>query len=163
MPSGKFHRKRWEEMRTFTLVVVVILLFLSLFYDAYLWLIALGLFFGYELGAFVEPDLDHRNITYSEYMVMRKMGCLGSLWVAFWTPYGYLIPHRSFLSHSIIVGTFIRFLYLFIIPAILIVWLGGIEIIQDVRLFSFMGGAFTGLVISDFVHIWFDWLKGSEK
>lgn len=162
MPSGKFHRDRWSDVRTWVLVFVVILLVLSVSFGFYLLLLAFGIFFGYELGAYVEPDLDHRNMTYSEYAVMRKFGCLGALWVGFWTPYSYLVPHRSFLSHSVPVGTLVRFLYLFSIPAILVVWAGNLELLQDARILVFLLGVFLGMMVSDFIHVWFDWLKGNE-
>lgn len=40
----------------------------------------------------------------------------------FWKPYGYLIPHRSEFSHTLIPGTLLRLLYVLIVPGLLWLW-----------------------------------------
>ncbi len=77
---------------------------------------------GCALGLVVTPDLDvrHRD-THSDTIVRRSGGCLfGALWEMFWTPYAYLIPHhRHPLSHLPLLGTALRLVYLFGVPALL--------------------------------------------
>ena len=77
-----------------------------------LWPVAeffIGIILGGVMGWWATPDLDHTGMTREEYRAMKKFGILGSLWVALWTPYAFIFPHRSFWSHSV-VGTAIRFL-----------------------------------------------------
>jgi uncharacterized metal-binding protein len=42
----------------------------------------------------------------------RQMGILGLVGAIIWTPYAYLVPHRSRVSHGPIIGTVGRLLYL---------------------------------------------------
>ncbi len=81
---------------------------------------ALVLSAGCLVGMLISPDLDvdHGNISYR--LVRRSMGCLpGALWKLFWLPYARLIPHRSWMSHGPVVGTLLRLMYLFLVPAML--------------------------------------------
>lgn len=42
------------------------------------------------------------------------------LWVGFWYPWGKLVKHRSFLSHSLLIGTPLRLVYVLAIPVVLL-------------------------------------------
>lgn len=71
--------------------------------------IALAATTGYVFGGFyLSPDLDTKSRPW------RRWGPLRMLW----EPYRRLVPHRSFLSHSPIVGSAIRLLYLAILLAL---------------------------------------------
>ena len=75
--------------------------------------LALALFSGGILGIPLSPDLDHHAKTYSEHWVSKKLGRNFGYWYTFyWMPYSILIPHRSFWSHGIIVGTLGRLFYI---------------------------------------------------
>lgn len=79
------------------------------------WLpIAIGSIAGAWLGWWLTPDIDNMGTTREEYRAIKKAKMFGVFWVAAWTPYAYLIKHRSILSHSII-GTVIRFSILLLI------------------------------------------------
>ncbi|HNT26252.1 MAG TPA: DUF2227 family putative metal-binding protein [Anaerolineales bacterium] len=78
---------------------------------------------GCMTGLLVNPDLDMRHDTRSHTLVRRSAGFVwGALWRYYWTPYSRLIPyHRHWLSHTPVLGTLLRLLYLFAIPG-LIYW-----------------------------------------
>jgi uncharacterized metal-binding protein len=63
------------------------------------------LFSGFMFG----PDLDTRSVQ------VRRWGLLH--WI--WWPYRRFVPHRSRLSHGVLVGTFLRLVYLTIIFCVL--------------------------------------------
>lgn len=67
---------------------------------------------GCLLGLIVEPDLDVNHVTESERRMIKVFGPLAYLWIGLWLPYALIIPHRSILSHTPIVGTTIRLAYL---------------------------------------------------
>jgi uncharacterized metal-binding protein len=64
-----------------------------------------GMLFG---GLMFGPDLDIQSRQYARWGPLRFL----------WWPYRVLLPHRSRLSHGIVLGTLIRLLYF-----ILVVWL----------------------------------------
>jgi uncharacterized metal-binding protein len=53
-------------------------------------------------GLMFGPDLDIYSVQYKRWGFLR--------WI--WQPYQSIIPHRSWLSHGLLVGTFIRVIYL---------------------------------------------------
>jgi uncharacterized metal-binding protein len=60
-------------------------------------------------GLMFGPDLDTRSVQ------VRRWGLLR--WI--WWPYRRLVPHRSQLSHGVLVGTFLRLVYLTIVFCVL--------------------------------------------
>lgn len=52
-------------------------------------------------GFLFSPDLDLRSISYRRWRLLR--------WV--WIPYQRMVPHRSWISHSLLVGPVLRALY----------------------------------------------------
>ena len=77
-------------------------LVMAIFFDMKTGIIScLAFFIG---GHFLSPDLDTKSIC------LRRWGIFKSIWL----PYRKLIPHRSILSHGLIIGTTIRLLYLLI-------------------------------------------------
>ena len=128
MPGGKKHDEIWKQ-RFPWLGVVSVLVFIFFEYTlvyiypySCIWnkycftnslLIAIGLPLGYLIGRIVTPDLDQANITKTEWDAMRNAKLLGVFFVMYWLPYGYLMKHRSSLSHSYVFSSIIRMVYLF--------------------------------------------------
>ncbi|MFH1634590.1 MAG: DUF2227 family putative metal-binding protein [Chloroflexota bacterium] len=103
------------------------------------------------LGQVLSPDLDQQDLTRSDWIVLRRLGPLGGLWIAAWFPYAFLVPHRHWASHAPVIGTVIRLLYLLILPALCVWWK------QWTLSFSpifgqLLIGLFIGLCISDTAH-----------
>jgi uncharacterized metal-binding protein len=99
MPSGKTHTK----LNLIALPIVVVLLF-SYGYTSKSFLLLFTI--GFVVGTyFLSPDLDIHSASY------RKWGMLRLLWY----PYQIIMPHRSFLTHTLIIGDFIRLLYLLLV------------------------------------------------
>ncbi len=72
------------------------------------------------IGIFISPDADVDAGYISFKYIRNTFGkVIGKLWWWLWTPYRVSIKHRSFWSHTPIIGTFIRLLYL-VFPAIII-------------------------------------------
>ena len=70
-------------------------------------------------GLWLSPDLD------TESKPLKRWGILK----IFWYPYRKIIPHRSFLSHGIIIGSSLRLIYLLILAKVLLFLMQGIETI----------------------------------
>jgi len=86
----------------------------------------------------INPDLDQAEA---------RKGCLAAL---FW-PYGKLIPHRSWLSHFPVVGTFIRVGYIYGLW-FLAAYLAKVHfgVLVNVQMLSFW--LFAGMALSDTFH-----------
>ena len=61
-------------------------------------------------GLWLSPDLD------TESKPLKRWGIFKIIWF----PYRKLIKHRSFISHSPIIGTLIRLIYLYVISTLII-------------------------------------------
>ena len=79
-------------------------------------------------GLWLSPDLD----THSQ--ALKRWGKLQVLW---W-PYRKIIVHRSFLSHSPIIGTIIRLLYLLLIAYLLLLILEIIGLLNPYTVITFI-------------------------
>lgn len=114
----------------------------------------LALTTGAVMGTVVSPDQDVDTGNYCIYVVRVLCGDFVSrLYQLYWMPYSLLVPHRSFISHSPIIGTAIRFAYLFAVPTIIIF---AINKEYAVSLLPLSVTAFLGLCASDAVHIFLD-------
>jgi len=124
-----------------------------------IWL-SLGLLGGAWMGWWLTPDIDLPSTTHEEYRAMHA-GFIGALWVAAWTPYAFLVPHRSIYSHSII-GTAIRYAMLlvatFALWAIASLVLGLYNIHLDYPWSVAHVSFFVGLAIQDSFHYMLDGL-----
>lgn len=103
---------------------------------------------GYLLGRVVEPDLDQISITSSEGIMLRRFGCLGALWVMYWFPYSWVMPHRSVASHFPGISTAVRMLYLFWPILMLLAYTQSFDEVAALVTF----GVFVGLSLSDAIH-----------
>lgn len=77
--------------------------------------------FGYLFGAYLDPDSDQINLTGADGRAIRKFGILGIMWVMYWMPYAWVMPHRSFFSHFPVVSTIIRDLYI-LLPVVAVLY-----------------------------------------
>ena len=67
---------------------------------------------GIIMGILITPDLDVKG-TRADRIVRTRIGTLPAImWGILWNPYSKLIPHRSVMSHGIIIGTAIRLIYI---------------------------------------------------
>lgn len=102
MASGKEHDQ------STMLWVTPFAIFIGFFLDLHGGLIAGATFF--LGGLWLSPDLDTNSLA------IKRWGILKNLW---W-PYQKIIPHRSFLSHSPLLGTALRLSYLFMLTTLFI-------------------------------------------
>ncbi|WP_028401460.1 metal-binding protein [Ectobacillus panaciterrae] len=99
MPSGKTHTK-------LNLIALPVLVFLLVSYGFTSWGFLLWFSGGFVAGTYLlSPDLDTHSSPY------RSWGPLRILWY----PYQAVMPHRSVLTHTFIIGDLIRVLYLLLV------------------------------------------------
>lgn len=108
--DGYLHERDGKRVLRVVLPLSVIIALVTIVWrDA--WQVAIGLYLGALCGYAITPDADHTAMTREEYRAMRKWKVFGAVLVGYMTPYAYLVPHRSRLSHSIFPGTLLRILY----------------------------------------------------
>ena len=161
MPSGEVHLDLWKKFRAVPITVSIIL-FPTVYYLHGVWVCwdwfclplslfsSLGILAGYfVIGYFIDPDADLVGISSAEGRMLRKIPILGILFVAYWTGYGGFFrgKHRSFWTHSYIFSTFLRYLYGF--------WWSFLFFRELLGIYVFLG-VFTGMCISDAIHVWAD-------
>ncbi len=152
MPSGKTHTR--INFISFPAIVIALIawgLTDTIFY----------LFFGlgFVIGTyFITPDMDIKSDSY------RKWGKLRFIWY----PYMKIVPHRSFLSHTIIIGDLFRIAYLlvFLSPILYLVN----RFILDGNLFVFVGdnkfsllSFVVGIMTASALHIVADKISTGRK
>lgn len=102
-------------------------------------------------GLAIEPDLDIATLTHSERRMIRRYGALGRAWSAFWYFYGLSFQHRSKWTHTPILGTLIRLLYLLWLPLLLgLIFAPGVT--AGFLFSEYFIAYFVGLVIADTGH-----------
>ena len=69
---------------------------------------------GTLMGIPINPDLDMQTVTTSKQLVVKYTFGIGYLWLMMWYPYALVIPHRSWASHTPIIGTVLRIVYLYL-------------------------------------------------
>lgn len=148
--DGYLHEGDAEKVIKFIGPIALAIAFMTIVWRE-AWQVGLGLYLGSLCGYAITPDADHKAMTREEYRAMKKWGFLGSLLVAYMTPYAYIFPHRSKWSHSLIPGTLLRILYvalplLFLAIAVWTVY--GIKIPISVGYVSFV----IGWMIQDAFH-----------
>ena len=73
---------------------------------------------GCASGVFLSPDLDLAGRTVSESLLWKLHPLAGFPFQAFWRPYAWIFPHRG-VSHTPILGTATRLLYIALFAAIM--------------------------------------------
>ncbi|HPH95371.1 MAG TPA: DUF2227 family putative metal-binding protein [Anaerolineaceae bacterium] len=89
---------------------------------------AMAFSLGALLGIILTPDLDLVGGSISQRQVRKSTGnIIGLIWAMLWYPYAKLLGHRSFWSHTPIIGTIIRIIYVFGLPLLLwsMLWQAG--------------------------------------
>lgn len=115
---------------------------------------AIALIAGAAIGYLITPDIDHHVRTHEEWRIIQISKLIGKLWVAYWSPYAALMPHRYWLGHMPGIGTALRALYL-LIPAIY--YYGGIDFLLAYPRISL--SVFIGWTIQDVAHAILDGWK----
>lgn len=106
-------------------------------------------------GIFISPDLDLSRETISESILTRSIFVVGALWIALWLPYSWIAQHRG-LSHTPILGTMGRVVYLAVFCMLIHITLRGLLPFDLVA----WGGAYwpqllifaAGLAVADVAH-----------
>lgn len=126
---------------------------------------------GCLLGIILTPDLDQPTYNRIENKWRNSSNPLiamtGMLYVALWMPYAYMIPHRSWASHTPIVGTALRILYILVVLSIIMLLVGMFvsgwhDMIPALwawipNNFEQLSPLIYGLALSDFMHWVLDW------
>ena len=109
---------------------------------------------GCALGVIINPDLDIKG-TRADKLIRKEAGLiLAVIWGLFWNPYSHYIPHRSIISHGLVMGTVIRLLYI----AVPLALLGALPKFGPV-----LNRIILGLIISDNLHIGADYFVTGIK
>lgn len=108
---------------------------------------------GTVAGIIITPDLDVVGTRADQ--IIRDTGLvIAIVWGLLWRPYSAIIPHRSILSHGLIIGTLIRLAYLSL-PLYL---LGMLPTWSPI-----LSRLIAGLFISDNLHIGLDFFVTGVK
>lgn len=107
MPKGKTHDNLTLH---FLPLVLIIFFFFGIYLPIRLDIYGLLVINSYLIGGYYfSPDLDIDSIPYKRWKFFR--------WI--WFPYRKFIKHRSIFSHGIIIGTFTRLIYFFIVSSLM--------------------------------------------
>jgi uncharacterized metal-binding protein len=164
MSTGKVHYSYVKKIFPYYFVVFTVLYLILIRSFEIMGLIfwACGII-GYILERWVDPDLDQVGITGSEARLMKDFKIIGSIMVACWLPYAYSMRfislgktgkkgHRSFFSHSPVIGTIIRLVYMFL-PLLIYTAIWGNLYYEEIVGFL---GLWIGLSFGDTIHLLLD-------
>lgn len=115
-------------------------------------------------GLFLGPDTDVDDGSIANYHARRIGFLFGVFWRAYWYPYAKLFPHRGLISHTPILSTLIRIVYLFWWWGVWwLLWaLGYVDYFwfpSLIFVLSFVGG----LILVDAIHIVMDFTSTRVK
>lgn len=115
-------------------------------------------------GYMLSPDLDTMSRPYLRWGLLKFI----------WLPYQWMVPHRSPVSHSVVLGTVGRVLYL--VSVVELLWLGVVAVAAlsgtDLPFFPislsvlsipYLVGILLGLMASSFNHLWMDGRYSGKK
>lgn len=86
-------------------------------------------------------DLDVESRPYRRWFILKFI----------WLPYQSMFPHRSIFTHGLIIGTVIRLLYLGLIPFLVILFKGELQVLASIPL-NVMLLSFIGLELGSAIH-----------
>ena len=86
-------------------------------------------------------DLDTNSRPYNRWWLLKMI----------WIPYQLMFEHRSVFTHGLIIGTIIRILYLGLIPFLIILFKGELQVISNIPL-NVMILSFVGLELGSALH-----------
>lgn len=134
MPNGKTH-----DIITYLTTPVVGMLSYFITADIKNTLILMSAYFFASI--MFNGDLDTNSRPYNRWFIFKMI----------WIPYQLIFYHRSYFTHGIIIGTLIRILYLGIIPFIIILVKGNLEVITSIDL-NIIILIFIGLELGSIIH-----------
>lgn len=118
---------------------------------------ALALAVGMAAGLFLSPDLDLARGSIALYNV-RRLPIVGKwmalIWRVLWWPYGVIVRHRSWISHTPILSTTLRFGYLALFVSPWWAWMARYQLTALGWHYALI--AFVGLCCVDATHISMD-------
>jgi uncharacterized metal-binding protein len=134
MPNGKTHD-------TITFIVAPVVAALSYWITKDLKITSI--IFGCYLFASLmfNGDLDTNSRPYNRWWLFKMI----------WIPYQLMFDHRSVFTHGLIIGTVVRILYLGLIPFLIILLKGNLEVITNIPL-NITILSFIGLELGSAVH-----------
>lgn len=156
MPSGREHAEIWKTHR-FTAALLTalsafaVIAFRERITNSWWWILPFGVAFGYLVAYFIDPDLDTGGATSAEWRLYNKFSILGIFIITWFTPYGYIMRHRSFWSHFPFVGTAIRLVWLLMFPPFALILWNTTEYLVPTY-YPLLIGLFIGLSFGDLLH-----------
>lgn len=117
---------------------------------------------GSVVGTIVTPDLD--LVVPSNFF--SRLPIINFLWMCLWWPYKKMVKHRSFVSHSPLVSTIIRLIYMLIwFTAFGVLFGVDFNVIGEFLADNFEATAvfFTCWVFQDVVHLWLDFVVPKKR
>jgi hypothetical protein len=156
MPSGEVHDVHWKigwfvaVPAALTVCVITSQMPLRNFSSFFT---GTGVLAGYALQRYVNPDADLIGVTKGEGMLINHLGIIGGFIFSYFAFYGYVFRkhHRSIWTHGPLIGTAIRYVYLFWWPFREIYWST-----HDLAWLVFIFvGMFVGTSLGDVFH-WLD-------
>jgi len=119
--------------------------------------------FGILSGLFIHPDLDLLETSIRS--KLRTNNMFYKYWYIRWYKYSLIASHRGVISHSILLSTLLRMLYIFPESALLFILIAKLLYFDQSAIFIFtlyiMWG--VGLLISDLGHIMTDYIYSYTK
>jgi uncharacterized metal-binding protein len=134
MPNGKTH-----DTITFITAPVVAGASYLIMKDIQATAIILGLYLFASL--MFNGDLDTNSRPYNRWWLLKMI----------WIPYQLMFTHRSVFTHGLIIGTIVRLLYLGLIPFLILLFRGNLQLITSIDLSIWML-IFIGLELGSAVH-----------
>ena len=134
MPNGKTHDKI-----TFVIAPIVAGISYLITKDIKTTIIIFGCYLFASL--MFNGDLDTNSRPYNRWWLFKMI----------WIPYQLMFTHRSIFTHGLIIGTIVRLLYLSLIPIIVLLLKGNLQLITSIDL-SLMLLIFIGLESGSVVH-----------
>jgi uncharacterized metal-binding protein len=86
-------------------------------------------------------DLDTNSRPYNRWWLLKMI----------WIPYQLMFEHRSVFTHGLIIGTIIRILYVGLIPFLIILFKGELQVVSSIPL-NIIILSFIGLELGSAVH-----------
>ena len=86
-------------------------------------------------------DLDIESRPYNRWLLLKFI----------WLPYQSMFSHRSIFTHGLIIGTIVRLLYVGLIPFLIILFKGELQIISNIPL-NVIILSFVGLELGSTIH-----------
>ena len=134
MPNGKTHDKI-----TFVIAPVVAGISYLITKDIKTTIIIFGCYLFASL--MFNGDLDTNSRPYNRWWLFKMI----------WIPYQLMFTHRNIFTHGLIIGTIVRLLYLGLIPIIILLVKGNLQLITSIDL-SMLLLIFIGLESGSAVH-----------